>query len=249
MMKSHPGPWSTENAVHFYSSHRNSVGEVYASEKKILTLVLKPEFSILDLGCAAGGFYRVLKSFEPTISYTRVDISHVMIRKALLQFPGIPFLVTEGSTFPFQDQSFDLVYCSGAHHLSEDWREILREGWRVTKKYFIFDIRKTETIPTLENIQVSYEKIAFNNNWDEVFLVPGIIVNVNDFMNVLASLDLVPVVQRVYGYYYPVSAKTVSPEHQVYRTMCCLGKVKNKTNVIPGKFRYQNRSNPPEICT
>ncbi len=228
MMKSHTDPWSTENAVHFYSSRRNSVEELYTSEKYFLTQVLEPEFSILDLGCAAGGFYRVFKSFEPTISYTGVDISHVMIRKAQLQFPGIPFHVTEGSTLPFQDHSFDLVYCSGALHLSEDWREILREGWRVTKKYFIFNIRMTETIPTLENIQVSYEKIAFNNNWDGVSVVPYIIVNVNDFMNVLASLDPVPVVQRVYGYYHPVSAMTVSPERQVCMTMCCLGKIKKQ---------------------
>jgi len=249
MMKSHSDPWSTENAVHFYSSHRNSVEEVFASEKYFLPQVLEPEFSILDRGCAAIGFYRVFKRYEPTISYTGVDISHVMIRKAQLQFPEIPFHVTQGSTLPFQDQSFDLVHCSESLHVSEDWREILRDGWRVTKKYFIFDIRMTETIPTLENIQVSYEKIAINNNWDGVSVVPNIIVNVKDFMNVLASQDPIPVVQRVYGYYHPVSAMTVSPEHQVYMTMYCPGKVKNKTNVIPGKFRCQSRSNHPKICT
>jgi len=225
-MTSHSDSWSTENAVKFYSSHRNSVGEMYNSEKYFLSQVIESGFSILDLGCAAGGFYQVFKRFEPTITYTGIDISGEMIRRAQHRHPGIPFYVAEGSDLPFEDQSFDLVFCSGALHLADDWREILHEGWRVTKKYFIFDIRMTETSPTLEDIHVSYEKMAFNNEWDGISLVPYIIVNVNDFLSILTTLTPAPAVQRLYGYYHPVSEMTVSPEKHVCMTMCCLGKIK-----------------------
>lgn len=44
--------------------------------------------------------------------------------------------------------------------MTENWREILHEGWRVTKKYFIFDIRLTDKTSTIEDISISYEKIA-----------------------------------------------------------------------------------------
>ena len=73
--------WSQPNAVKFFSSCRNSIEEVYDSEKYFLTQVLKPGYSILDIGCAAGGFYNIFKHIEPTISYTGVDLSPEMIKK------------------------------------------------------------------------------------------------------------------------------------------------------------------------
>lgn len=108
-----------------------------------------------------------------------------------------------------------------------DWRDVLKEGWRVSKKYFVFDVRLTENSPTMENIQKSYEKIAFLDEWDGMSIVPYIIINVNDFIHTLESLDPTPALQQVYGYYHSVSEMTVSPEKEVCMTMCCLGKIKN----------------------
>jgi len=218
--------WSKPNAVKYFSSCRNSIDEVYDSEKHFLMQVLKPDYSILDIGCAAGGFYNVFKHLEPTISYTGVDISPEMIEKARTLHPDIPFHVSRGNKFPFNNQSFDVVYCSGALHMTFDWRDLLKEGWRVTKKYFVFDVRLTENSRTIEDMQKSYEKIAFYDEWDGTSIVPYIIINVKDFLHTLESLDPTPALQQVYGYNHPVSDMTVSPEKQVCMTMCCLGKTK-----------------------
>lgn len=221
--------WSKPNAVKYYSSFRNSIEEVYDSEKYFLTQVLKPDYSVLDIGCAAGGFYNVFKHLEPTISYTGVDISHEMIKKARALHPDLPFHVSRGNELPFNDQSFDVVFCSGALHMTFDWREVLKEGWRVTKKYFIFDARLTEKSQTVEDMQKSYEKIAFYDEWDGTSIVPYIIINVKEFLHTLESLDPKPALQQVYGYNHTVSEMTVSPEKQVCMTMCCLGKTKKST--------------------
>jgi ubiquinone/menaquinone biosynthesis C-methylase UbiE len=218
--------WSKPNAVKFFSSCRNSIEEVYDSEKHFLTQVLRPGYSVLDIGCAAGGFYNVFRHLEPTISYTGVDISSEMIKKAQALHPGLPFHVSRGDKLPFNDQSFDVVFCSGALHMTFDWRDVLKEGWRVTKNYFVFDVRLTENSRTIEDMQKSYEKIAFFNEWDGTSIVPYIIINVNDFLHILESLDPVPALQQVYGYYHAVSEMTVSPEKEVCMTMCCLGKTK-----------------------
>jgi ubiquinone/menaquinone biosynthesis C-methylase UbiE len=235
--------WSKPNAVKYFSSCRNSIEEVYDSEKYFLTKVLKPGYFVLDIGCAAGGFYKVFKYLEPTISYTGVDISPEMIKKARILHPGLPFHVSRGNELPFNAQSFDVVFCSGALHMTLDWREVLKEGWRVTKKYFVFDVRLTEKSQTIEDMQKSYEKIAFFNDWDGTSIVPYIIINVNDFVRTLESLDPVPVLQQVYGYYHSVSEMTVSPEKEVCMTMCCLGKTKNpeELNTWEIPLSVQNR--------
>jgi ubiquinone/menaquinone biosynthesis C-methylase UbiE len=218
--------WSKPNAVKFFSSKRNSLDEVYDSEKYFLTQVLEPGYSVLDIGCAAGGFYNVFKHLEPSITYTGVDISPEMIKRARTLHPEVSFHISGGSELPFDDQSFDVVFCLGALHMTLDWRDVLKEGWRVTKKYFVFDVRLTEKIQTIEDIHISYEKIAFLGEWDGSSVVPYIIVNVRDVIYVLSTITPKPVLQRVYGYYHPVSEMTVSPEKEVCMTMCCLGKIK-----------------------
>jgi len=218
--------WSKPDTVKYFSSCRNSIDDVYDSEKHFIMHILKPDYSVLDIGCATGGFYNVFKHLEPTISYTGVDISPEMIKKARTLHPDISFHVSRGNELPFDDKSFDVVFCSGALHMTFDWREVLKEGWRVTKKYFIFDVRLTESNRTVENLQESYEKIAFFDEWDGISIVPYIIINVNEFLHTLELLDPTPSLQQVYGYYHSVSEMTVSPEKEVCMTMCCLGKTK-----------------------
>ncbi|MHB8163407.1 MAG: class I SAM-dependent methyltransferase [Methanoregula sp.] len=216
--------WSQENAVKFFSTHRNSITEVYNSEKHFLSEVLESGRSVLDLGCAAGGFYNVFRELEPSLSYTGIDISEEMIKTARAKHPEINCAVSSGSLLPFKDQSFDVVFCSGALHMTYDWLDILNEGWRVTKKYFVFDVRLVETGPSIEDIGRSYEKIAFFDEWDGKSIVPYIILNVKDFLASVNSLVPVPGVQKYYGYSHPVSQMTVSPVRDVCMTMCCFVK-------------------------
>jgi ubiquinone/menaquinone biosynthesis C-methylase UbiE len=214
--------WSHENAVRYYSSHRNSVKEIYESEKFFLSRVIEPGHAILDIGCATGGFLNVFREYEPTISYTGVDISADMISQARTLHPGTQFEVADGNNLPFENNSFDIVFSSGALHMALNWREILAEGWRVARKYFIFDVRIKASPPTIEDINQSYEKIAFSGQWDGKTIVPYIIIDVKQFLYSLDALHPVPSAQQIHGYYHPVSDMTVTPEKEFCMTMCCL---------------------------
>jgi len=217
-------PWSVPNAVHFYAKNRQSVDEVYASEEYFLKQVIRPNISILDVGCAAGGFYNVFRSIDPSVRYTGVDFSWEMVREGKKRFPNIPFTAGDGGALPFRPDSFDVVYCSGAIHLSPNWREILKDCWRVTKNHFVFDVRLVETGESVEDITESYEKIAFFNNWDGKSIVPYIVLNARDFLREVSRLVPEPVSQQYFGYYSPVSKMAVSLYAEVCMTMCCFGK-------------------------
>jgi ubiquinone/menaquinone biosynthesis C-methylase UbiE len=221
-------PWSRANAIRYYSSHRNSVADIYESEKFFLSKVLKPGDSILDIGCATGGFVNIFRQYEPTVSYTGVDISAEMIHQARILHPGIHFEVADGDNLPFENNSFDIVFSSGALHMAPNWREMLAEAWRVAKKYFIFDVRLKTDPPTIEDIRQSFEKIAFSGRWDGKTIVPYIIIDVKMFKRTVDALRPAPSVQQIYGYYHRVSGMTVTPERQVCMTMCCL--VKDSAN-------------------
>lgn len=216
--------WSQENAVRYYSSHRNSVSETYESERFFLSKYIHAGSSVLDVGCATGGFLHVFEEYEPTISYTGVDISPEMISQARKLHPGIRFDVADGDRLPFADNSFNIVFISGALHMAPNWRDILAEAWRVTQDYFIFDVRLREKPPVIEDSTISYEKIAFNGAWDKKTIVPYIIVDVMSFVSELDRLRPAPAFRQLHGYFHPVSAMTVAPEKEVCMTMCCLVK-------------------------
>lgn len=219
--------WSHENAIRYYSSHRNSVAETYESEKFFLSRIIEPGYSILDIGCATGGFVNVFREFEPTVSYTGVDISADMIRQARILHPGNRFEVADGNNLPFENDRFDIVFSSGALHMAPNWREILAEGWRVANRYFIFDVRLKNTPPSIEDIHQSFEKIAFSGQWDGETIVPYIIIDVKMFKRTIEALNPAPSVWQIHGYYHPVSEMTVTPEKEVCMTMCCL--IKNRS--------------------
>ena len=52
--------WSANDTVDFFVNHRNTYEDLYKSEKYFLTkeLILSMD-SILDVGCAAGGFCNI----------------------------------------------------------------------------------------------------------------------------------------------------------------------------------------------
>ena len=218
--------WSQENAVRYYSSHRNSVIDTYESERFFLSKYIRPGSSILDIGCATGGFIHVFQEYEPTISYTGVDISPEMITQARKLHPGVRFEATDGDRLPFADDSFSIVFISGALHMAPNWRDILSEAWRVTKDFFIFDVRLKEKPPVIEDSTISYEKIAFNGAWDGKTIVPYIVVDVGSFIHEIDTLAPSPFARQFHGYFHPVSEMTVTPQREVCMTMCCLIKSK-----------------------
>lgn len=215
--------WSSENAIQFYRSHRSESQSLYRSESVFLQHVVDNSMSLLDVGCAAGGFSKIVREFNPAITYTGVDISPRMIEEARQRFPGDDFRVINGSILPFEDNSFDAVISFGVLHMAETWKALLAEGWRVCRKRFLFDVRLVAGA-SADDPATSYQKLEFDSEWDGVTTAPYFIVNIDEFMAALASLFPVPGRIASYGYFHPVSEMTVSPYSSVCMASFCLEK-------------------------
>ena len=92
--------WSNQSAIDFYYQNRHEISDLYPSEKVFLPRVLFPGAKVLDVGCASGGFYNIMRSFEPHIEYTGIDLSEKAVELAVARYPEARFVVTEGFRFP-----------------------------------------------------------------------------------------------------------------------------------------------------
>lgn len=211
--------WSEKDAVNFYATHRNSIEKAYESEKHFLRKILVPGMSVCDVGCGAGGFYNILKQYQPDIQYTGVDISDEMIKTAKRLYPEASFQQSNGETLDFKDESFDLVISFGVLHVNPEWKKILGECWRITRKNMIFDLRLVECISQTN----SYLKLEFDGKKKDQAVVPYIVMTPKEAIRTAKRLTPQPKI-KAYGYFHQPSHMAETPYGQVCMTSFCLDK-------------------------
>ena len=144
--------WGLPNVLRFFDQARTTSADVYPSEMHFLENCLQEGISVLDVGCAQGGFATVLSEHLADFSYTGVDISETMIDVAAEKHPTHQFYCCpEGDLSVLSNRQFDLVLVLGILHLHEAWRQTLAAAWAHTKNAIIFDLRLTRGLPSKTN--------------------------------------------------------------------------------------------------
>ncbi len=111
---------------------------------------------VLDLGCGPGSMTAKLLEI-PGIRLTGVDISPSMIALARQRFPGIDFQVDDMEGLCFEDNGFDLVFCSGVLHHLPMLQRVLKEIHRVLKPGGVLLVRE----PNRDNFAYRHPEAAF----------------------------------------------------------------------------------------
>ena len=218
--------WDDESIVAFFSTNRQSIEDVYPSERYFLDKYLRPDMKVLDYGCAAGGFSHILHSAYsvPPENFWGIDQSQRMISAARKTYRASHF-GTQLSEVQKKDLKFDLVFSFGVLHMTLDWEKILRALYDLSLKYVIFDLRVVDDGPTIEDISRSFQTLGHVKNGNEQgapLNVPYIVLNrsdLNDRLNGIVGKD--DVILR-YGYRHPVSETVTSPYKEVDMEAFCL---------------------------
>lgn len=221
--------WSSRNAVNYYTAHRDTVDELYPSERYFIKDLLRKGSSLLDIGCAAGGFSKIAKGCNKGLEYTGVDISPDMIRQARRRFPRERFYLSDGENLDFADDSFDICVSLGVLHMTEAWKRLLAEAWRVCRDTLLFDLRLVDRGGVCDP-KISYQRMEFGGRWDGTSKAPYIVVNVAEALRVIKGLEPKVKTLKSYGYWHRVSAATVSTFDEVYMSVFCLEKITEGEN-------------------
>jgi ubiquinone/menaquinone biosynthesis C-methylase UbiE len=116
--------------------------EVAKAYSKIISKIkLINNFSILDVGCLTGHFYRTFKKkIKKNFYYTGIDpwTNHINAAKKIWKNDkNINFKLGWAQNIPYKKNQFDVVVCSNVLTHIPEIRKPLREMLRVTKKYLI----------------------------------------------------------------------------------------------------------------
>ena len=215
--------WSQSSAVDYYAQYRQNVSELYPSERVFLPRVLFPGVKVLDVGCASGGFFNIMRTLEPTLDYTGIDIAEPPIETARQKYPEARFLVTDGLRIPFDDNEFDLVHCTSVLVVEPRYRELLREMYRVSNRFVLADMRLLKNMGDDVESEQSYYRIQFEGEYEGA-TVPYVVSDADQVVNSILTLEPRPQALRGTGYFHAVSPMARTPHKEVCMTIFLIQK-------------------------
>ena len=220
--------WSQPSAIDFYYKHRHEVSDLYASERVLLPRVLFPGIKVLDVGCASGGFFNIMRTMEPAIDYTGIDIVGTAVDLARQRYPEARFEVTDGMAIPYDDGAFDLVHCTSVLNNEPRYPELWKEMYRVANRFVLADMRLLKDIGGRGSGQDSLYTIQFEGQEQEA-VVPYVVSDADEVMSFLLNLNPRPQALRGTGYFHEVSELADTPYSRVCMSILLLEKGSSAT--------------------
>ena len=196
--------WSQPSAIEYYSKHRREVSDLYPSERVFLPRVLFPGIKVLDVGCASGGFFNIMRTLEPTLDYAGIDIAEPAVDLARQTYQDARFEVADGAAIPFGDGTFDLVHCTSVLVIEPRYQEVWEEMYRVSSRFVLADMRLLKDIERQEGLQDSHYRIQFDAQ-DQEGIVPYVVSDAGKVIEFLLNLGPCPRALRGTGYFHEVS--------------------------------------------
>lgn len=135
---------------------RSTEAELFESERAVLGRVLEDGQTILDVGCASGGLYNILRRRFPNLRYTGIDIDGGCIEAARREYPEATFVAGDLFQGRFPEDHFDVVVSLMTMSMQPDYKRFLQELVRVSRRHVLFDVRLKYEGPTLVDRDVSY---------------------------------------------------------------------------------------------
>ncbi len=218
-------PFESEYFNDYYKDYRRNFVDLFDSEKYFLKEFINENETIYDVGCAVGGMYEILSSMKSEIRYQGVDIAEKMIDQARKNYPNINFEVVDGINLPEKDDSFDGVLSFGTTVHEQQWEKLISELWRVTKQDLLFDIRFVDDLPTISNLSSGFVDDGSGLKY------PYVVINYNDFVNLISSLSPKPNITKIYGYFGSANDDVTLPKEYSKICMSCVLLKKNFKNV------------------
>ena len=212
--------WSNQSAIDFYYQNRHEISDLYPSEKIFLPRVLFPGAKVLDVGCASGGFFNIMRSYEPCVDYTGVDLSERAVELARERYPESRFIVTEGFGLPFEDNTFDIVHCTSVFNNEPNYQAMLKEMYRVSRRFVLADIRLLKGIGKQAE---SVYNIQFNGEQVEA-IVPYVVNDADEVADFILHLEPRPTALRGTGYFHQVAKEANTPYSEVCMTVLLIQK-------------------------
>lgn len=119
--------------------YKGTPSRLYTIAAEAVKPYLKHGSEVLEVGCSSGYYSEVLEYMTgKRIHYTGADISEAFIEMARDYYPQKSFIVSNASSLPYTEQSYDIVFSAGVILYEMEYRVHIKEMNRVAKNVIVF---------------------------------------------------------------------------------------------------------------
>ena len=192
-----------------WNKTRSKIKDLYNSERYFFLPLLKKSSSFLDLGCATGGFYNIIRNKKNNFEYYGYDVSQNMIRAAKKKYNNGIFKVYDGNKIGHKKKSVDFCFSFGTLHHTENYLNLIDQMIKVSKRYIVFDLRFTKD-KSLINNKKSYQSFFYTKK--KYSRIQYNVINFENFINSIKPYSKKYAV-KIYGYNH-LPNKTVTTKYK-----------------------------------
>ncbi len=223
--------WSHPEVVRYYSQARSNLQDLYPSERPLLEGVVPQATSVLDFGCATGGFLNIFRALHPGIRYLGIDRSTEMIEQARRLHPEGRFKAIKGSAPAVPNNAFDLVFSTGVLNHNPNYPALISKLYGICSTFCVLDLPRLTTHSytfQLSSSHMAMDKpfaLKKGNRPDPASVVPYVLANPGPlFKFLLTKLSPRPRALAAIGYYGKPNPGVTVPSRRVCFCVVCLFK-------------------------
>ena len=229
-------PFDSDYFKEYYENYRNEYKQLFKSEKFFFEEFLNNAKSVIDIGCASGGMYQIINEKFTNVKYKGLDISKNLINIARTNYPRGDFELADGTSLSYKNDFVDCILSLGTTVHDQEWKNLIKEAFRVCSKKLLFDIRLTSS-KTINSLDLGYVLDESNCKY------PYVIVNYNELLSFLGEIEYLGKF-KIYGYWGEANKDTTLPKGYESICMACIlleknKKVKNTNFDVDIKLPYQ----------
>jgi len=170
------------------------------------------KFSLLDIGCATGEFYRYFSSKYPNIDYKGCDISPQAIKRAKEKFPNIHFFVVDENLSSLGSNKVEIIFSRDVivHHTEPFF--FLKRLYDISSKYIILRLRTRDVGNSVLDPEVSCQ--LYNDVW-----VPFLVLNCDEIISKIRTFTPSPMRMKFVKEYVVLGGQNYSyvPKELYYK--------------------------------
>lgn len=217
-----------------------SYEDFFESEKKLLALINENILSTLDIGCAYGKYYELIRNYFPNTTFSGIDIVDEQIRVAKKNYPNFDFWC--GNVLKKKNiKKYDLVNATGVVQHEPNYNDLIDLILNISNKYSLFDLKIINSNNDICDINKSFcgdknNKLLYN------------LLSFKKFYDYIISKNYISDIY-LYGYETKINSRTVIPSNikKIFSCGILLKKSKIKKNKI--NFIFCNKDISMKILT
>lgn len=220
----------SKTSLYLNQSIRAKYSDLEKSKKKILSKLNLEGKKILDVGCASGDFFKVLKKKYNKIDYHGIDLDKKCILSAKKKFgSSARFDAFDLFDKRLNNKSYDLIMIWNLFYMIPNWKDFLIRCANLSKKYVIFDNKIKFSGSTIVDLDLSYQYYHKSNKRNYY-----VVHNIHELISFLQIHEINLSDIYCYGYKLPgkTSARLPLNLNEVYVGSFILKKYENKKKVI-----------------